>query len=182
MQKVKVAGTIREAVPLVRVAGVWKDIEQAWVNVQGVWKVWKPPYVAKGGQVTLASTMNGSVERRSFTRSGQGSAVGTPGPAVNGSISMPSVVVNGVTYEIRGIESGSDPVAGTGTEWRWVSFQFFGNVDPALLARDGMLNGKRCIYVGTGGGYIPANDHTYLTYLMDTAFQFPVGQALDFKF
>lgn len=187
MQKVKVAGTFRESFPSAKVAGVWKEIDVGWVRVAGVWKIFKRPYVAKGFSVTLAtSSFTGGdqqiYERRSFVRSGEGPAVGTPGPVQQGSISAPTVVIDGVTYQIRGIETGSDNVAGAGTAWKWVSIQFFGNVDPQKMARLAFLGGKRLTYIGNGGGYNAAADHTYLTYIMDSAFTFTSGTPLALQF
>lgn len=183
MQKVKVSGVFRESFPSVRVAGVWKEVTVGWVKAGGVWKIFKRDYVAKNYSVTLGSTVQGQgVERRSFVRSGEGPAVGTPGGVVSGSISAPSVVIDGVTYQIRGIETGADAVAGAGTEWKWVSIQFFGQVDPLKVARVGSLGGKRITYVGAGGGYNAPTDHTYLTYIMDSAFQFPINTPLSLTF
>lgn len=187
MARVRVAGAWKEAIPMVKVAGQWKDIEVGWVKVGGQWRYFKRPYVAKNYTVSLQDGTFTDAQsvvqtRRSFVRSGSGPLVGTPGPTTQGSISNQSVVIDGVTYQIRGIETGSDEVAGPGTSWKWVSIQFFGNVDPMKLARDAKMGGKRIIYVGNGGGYNASADHTYLTYQMESAYQFPAGVNLALQF
>ena len=185
VMKRRIAGLWRQVLPKIKIGGVWKDVNTGWIKVNGVFRKFKFPLVTPPMGVIFRSALNTGVngnvyERRSFIRSGWGPAVGgTPGPVSDGAISYLEFTVEGETWLIRGIETGSDVVGGVAS-WKWVSLQFFGRVDVNKLAQVIYLNGHAAISVGHY--YEPQYDITFITHELVTARQFPVDVHIDLKF
>lgn len=183
MTQVKIAGVWKEVVPFVNIAGQWKDVTKGSSRSGGTWSMFKRPYSAENYHVTLgiSEVINSAgvhSARRSFVRAGTG---GSPGDVYIGGIDTPNVVIDGYNIAIRGIETGEDEVAGPGSSWKWLSIQFFGNINPDLLAKTAKLNGVRAIFTGASG-YDAVNDLTYLTYAFSEVNIFPVDTPLTLQF
>lgn len=104
---------------------------------------------------------------------------GVPGGAIRGSLTKFKYNVDGLLWDIRGIETGSDVVAGVAA-WKWISLQWFGPIDSNKLARVIYLNGYTAIF--KVGGYEPTLDMTFLTYELIEARQFPFNTNLSIRF
>lgn len=183
--KRRIAGLWRQVLPKIKIGGVWKDVNTGWIKVNGVFRKFKYPFVTMGETVSLYQTFNtqtngSQVERRSFLRGGNGPAVGgVPGGAIRGSLTKFKYNVDGLLWDIRGIETGSDVVSGV-AGWKWVSLQWFGSVDSNKLARVIYLNGHTAIF--KAGAYNPDYDITFLTYELIGARQFPFNTNLSIRF
>lgn len=178
--KVRANGAYQRPWGSVNVGGVWKPIEQGWVRVAGQWRIFQRPLAYRDVGITLSQyTINGQYDRRSFLRTGNGPAVGgTPGPANYGAMDSYTYVLNGVSREIRGVETGADPI--TGDAYQWVSLQWFGNVPPEDLAQLILLNGVKGY--GVSSSYQTTQDMTFMTYRLERAVQMPVGQRMTISF
>jgi hypothetical protein len=163
----KVAGIFKATLQRVNIAGVWKEVDVGWVKNGTVWNRFKFPYIAKDITVRLAAATGQNpdgttFQRRSAIRSGNGPAAGgTPGAFVQGSCSVSAFTINGATVQLRGIETGSDVVSGQAA-WKWVSLQFFGNVNIKYLARVLKLNGLQAYNIDAS--YQSATDITFMTF------------------
>lgn len=181
----RIAGVWRNLLPKVKVSGLWRDIDIGWIKYNGVFIKFKFPFVTPGVTLVLQQRFDnhptlGVIERRSFFRGGNGPAVGgTPGGASQGSLSNFNYLIDGRAFAIRGIESGSDPVGGVAS-WKWVSLQWYGNVDPNKLSKVIYIDGRTAIF--KGGGYNASLDMTFLTYELTEVAQLPVGTNLNIRF
>ena len=175
--KQRILGLWRHVLPRVRVGGIWKDIDSAWIKVNGVFKKFKYPFVAKGITITLAygtviSPVTGvESQRRSFIYNG--------GQTIMGSSNQLVFNIDGVNHTIRGIETGADVVNDI-TSWKWVSLQFHGAVDSNKLARVLYVGGRIAIY--KVGAYDAVNNMTFLTYELDTPYTYPLNSPLSVTF
>lgn len=183
--KRRIAGLWRQVLPKIKIGGVWKDVDTGWIKQNGVFRKFKYPFVTAGETLTLTqwtiTNADGSTyERRSFIRQGNGPTVGgVPGGAIRGSLTKFKYNVDGLLWDIRGIETGSDVVAGVAA-WKWISLQWFGPIDSNKLARVIYLNGYTAIF--KVGGYEPTLDMTFLTYELIEARQFPFNTNLSIRF
>jgi len=183
--KQRILGLWRQILPKVKVGGVWKDVDVGWIKQNGVFRKFKYPFVTAGETLSLYRGINtrpdgSQFERRSFIRGGNGPAVGgVPGAAIQGSLTTFKYNVDGLVWDIRGIETGSDVVGGVAA-WKWVSLQWFGSLDSNKLARVIYLNGHTAIF--KTGGYNPDFDMTFLTYELIEAHQFPFNTNLSIRF
>ena len=183
--KRRIAGLWRQVLPKIKIGGVWRDVDTGWIKQNGVFRKFKYPFVTAGETLSLHQTLgtktNGSTyERRSFIRHGSGPVVGgTPGSVAYGNLTKFKYNVDGLLWDIRGIETGSDVVSGV-AGWKWVSLQWFGTVDSNKLARVIYLNGHTAIF--KAGAYNPDYDITFLTYELIEARQFPIDTNLSIRF
>lgn len=183
--KRRIAGLWRQVLPKIKIGGVWRDVDTGWIKVNGVFRKFKYPFVTNGEtlkltQWTITRDDGSTYERRSFIRHGNGPAVGgTPGGVHIGSLTTYKYNVDGLLWDIRGIETGTDVIDGVAA-WKWISLQWFGPIDSNKLARVIYLNGYTAIF--KVGGYAPSLDMTFLTYELIEARQFPVDTNLSIRF
>lgn len=165
--KQRILGLWRYVLPRVRVGGVWKDVDTGWIKVDGVFRKFKYPFVGKGVLVNLFQfTLSNGHIRRSYTN-------------YVGSVSQLDYDIDGVTYRLRGIETGSDVVGGQ-PGWEWVSVQFFGQVDTRKMAKVINFNGYSATYVTQA--YNPDENIHYIIYRLETPYIPPTGANLPITF
>lgn len=176
----------KRTLPRVKVAGTWREIHTGWVKQNGVFRKFQWPFLTPGVAVVLQQSFgtaaNGDPqERRSFIRAGSGSNVGgVPGAPYMGNISQFKFDIDGETFEIRGVETGSDVTAAQIPSWRWISLQFFGRPDINKMCNCVLMNG----YLATlkTVRYNADLDITFLSFEMDQPRQFPVNTNLSIRF
>jgi len=167
--KQRILGLWRQVLPRIKVGGVWKDVDTGWIKVNGVFKKFKYPFVAKGiytvlQRWTYTTPAGQAVERRSCVHNGSA--------FVFGNISQLSFTIDGVVAQFRGIETGADVVNGIGS-WKWLSLQFHGNVDSNKLARVLYFEGRTAIF--KVGAYDAVNNMSFFTYELDTPYTFAIN-------
>lgn len=181
----KIASKFKATLSQVKVDGNWREVDVGWVKNGTTWNRFKYPYVARDiiFRVGTADGKNAdgtTYNRRSALRSGNGPAVGgTPGSFYQGSCAQSAFVINGVTVQLRGIEMGSDTIGGQ-PSWKWVSVQFFGNVDVKYLARVLRYNGLPGYNLDVS--YNSQVDITFMTFALPDGVQPPINTDLKISF
>lgn len=178
IMQVNVGKNWPRVLPMVKVNNQWREVDKGFVKVNGAWSVFKQSFVATCS-ATLQSyqyTGNDGVarERRGAVRKD---------PSSNefhyGSFSPLSIVIDGVTYSMRGFEWGTDPDA-TGIVQPWLSVQFFGRAPVARLAKVAKFNGHLASFALDG--YDSANNIHYVNFRLGDNYAPPVGGAIPVTF
>lgn len=172
--------------PCVKIDGTWHDVNAAWINVNGTWRIYRFPLLGLNIKLTLeeiqATDPNGNpFTRHSAIRSGYGPAVGgKPNDKFDyGTVEKTRYIVDGTSQELRGFETGSDWVS-TRKPWKWVSLQWFGKVDINKLAKVIRFDGR--LAINYDSNYDPGSDITFMTYELVEEYQFPIDVPLTITF
>lgn len=161
----------RNSQPFVRVEGEWVEVESIWVNSLDRFNRVYNPYLTQGERVNLERWYQGVDDHRSYLR--------VDGETLLGCLSTNRFTINGVDYDVRGMEMGGYDHMEL-PPWKWLELQFYWYLDSRHL------NGQLLIDDHRGklrhSTYEYESNITKVTYELNVCYQPTVGLYNNIRF